>query len=226
MSKRDETPGVVLLHGLARNAGSMHKLEQALRAAGFKNTRSYDYPSTSLPIAKLARRVASRIRQDFKERPVHAVTHSLGGILLRHIRDDRIRWRRLVMLAPPNRGSAVAAAMMTGAFRWPFTTLMGPAGGELGAVTVPSAHRAWPFPPAPFAVIAGTRKRDVKNPTSVLVSHRVFDDGVDHDGTVAVDETKLDGAAAFTTVDASHTTIMDEPEVHRLVTAFLQRGAF
>jgi hypothetical protein len=224
--KPDKPPAVILLHGLARGASSMHKLEAALNAGGFKDTKSYDYPSTTLPIDKLARRLASRLRQDWKDRPLHAVTHSLGGILLRHIRDDRIRWRRIVMLAPPNQGSAVAAAMMDGAFSWAFTTVMGPAGKALGAVTEASAHRAWPFPPAPFAVIAGTRKRDVMNPTSVLISHRVFDGKTEHDGTVAVEETKLDGVAAFTTVDASHTAIMDTPEVHRLVLRFLQRGTF
>lgn len=222
-----ETPAVILLHGLGRGAGSMTGLATALQAAGFKDTRSYDYPSTSLPIDKLARRLASRIRQDWKDRPLHAVTHSLGGIVLRHMRDDRIRWRRIVMLAPPNAGSEVAAALANGG---PFTAAafklaFGPAGGGLAGASG-ATGKPWPFPPAPFGIIAGTRKRDAKNPTSVLVSHRVFGDDVEHDGTVAVHETKLDGSAAFITIDASHTTIMDEPAVHRLVAGFLRRGVF
>ena len=52
--------------------------------------------------------------------------------------------------------------------------------------------------PAPTAVIAGTRRRALANVTS-WVSHRVFPRGTAHDGTVAVDETRLAGAA-FTTV--------------------------
>lgn len=219
MTKAEPKPAVILLHGLARNAGSMRKLGDALTAAGFES-RAYDYPSTSQPIAKLARRLASRVRQDFKDRPVCAVTHSLGGIVLRHMRDDRIRWRRIVMLAPPNSGSAVAASLAGFAFDFAF----GPAGEALGRAS--KLAKPWPFPPAPFAVIAGTRARDVHNPTSVFVSPRVFTEGEAHDGTVAVEETKLVGMAAFARVDASHTTIMDEPEVHRLTVAFLRTGAF
>ena len=75
--------------------------------------------------------------------------------------------------------------------------------------------KAWPFPPAPFAVIAGTRRRSWANPTS-WISHRIFDRATGHDGTVAVTETKLDGMAAFETIDASHTTIMHDPRVHAL----------
>jgi hypothetical protein len=234
----------------------MRSLETALRVAGFKDVKAYDYASTRDPIAKTARLLASRIRQDWRDRPLHAVTHSLGGIVLRHIRDDRIRWRRIVMLAPPNQGSAVAASMADSTAGGMFGFVFGPAGRELAGASstahaaalrrgdwsshTPSTHavaanrdikhvskpKPWPFPPAPFGVIAGTRQRDLSNPTSILVSHRVFDEGAAHDGTVSVDETKLDGMAAFTTVDASHTTIMDEVEVHRQVVAFLRRGVF
>lgn len=220
MTKRkDKDPVVILLHGLARNAGSMATLARAIEAGGFE-TRAYDYPSTRLPIDRLARRLASRIRQDFKDRKLHAVTHSLGGIVLRHMRDDRLRWQRIVMLAPPNQGSAVAESLAGLMFDFAF----GPAGGALGRAV--KLEKPWPFPPAPFAIIAGTRARDVRNPTSVLVSHRVFTEGEAHDGTVAVAETKLPGMAAFATIDAAHTTIMDEPEAHRLALAFLRTGAF
>ena len=82
-----------------------------------------------------------------------------------------------------------------------------------------------PAPPAPFAIIAGTRRLAVSNPIS-WTSMRRFAAGVSHDGTVAVDETRLPDAADFLTVDATHTWIMNEPAVHAAVISFFRTGRF
>ena len=209
------TPTVVLLHGLARKHGSMARMAQALAAAGY-STRSIDYPSRHKGIADVAAAIADQLAAELPGRPLAAVTHSLGGILFRHLGDPRLDWRRAVLLAPPNRGSHVAASFAHNPlYRW----FYGPAGQELA-----SAAATWPPPPAPCGVIAGTRRRAIVNPTS-WVSGRVFGPDQDHDGTVAVDETRLDGAA-FTTVFASHTTIMNEPRVQALTVDFLRDGHF
>jgi triacylglycerol lipase len=209
------TPLVVLLHGLARGHGSMARLARHLHSESFA-TISRTYPSRRHPISQLAGELAEWIVEHARDRPVSAVTHSMGGVIVRHIHDPRIRWERIVMLAPPNRGSRLAAALAgSPVFRWYY----GPAGGELADGT------RWPEPPAPFAVIAGTRGRAFTNPTSWTVGRR-FAPGVAHDGTVAVDETRLSGMSAFATVDATHTWIMNDPRVHALVVQFLQTGCF
>src|SRR5262245_24838500 len=115
---------VVLLHGLARRHGSMSGMAQALAAAGW-TTWARTYPSRRMSIAAAAKTVADWIADDVADRPLYAVTHSMGGVLVRHMHDPRLRWRRIVMLAPPNRGSALAAAMASnGLYRW----FYGPAG--------------------------------------------------------------------------------------------------
>jgi triacylglycerol esterase/lipase EstA (alpha/beta hydrolase family) len=151
------------------------------------------------------------------------VTHSLGGIIFRHL-GDGLHWKRAVMLAPPNNGSAIARAVSAApatarVFRYLRQTTLGGLAGPAGT------SREWPFPPAPFAVIAGTKRFAAVNPTSWW-SHRIFGKDEEHDGTVAVEETKLEGMASFATVKASHTTIMDEPAVHELVITFLRNGYF
>jgi alpha-beta hydrolase superfamily lysophospholipase len=103
-------PLVVLLHGLARRRGSLGRLARRLEAAGLE-TWSRTYPSRRSGIADAARTVADWIAEAAGDRPLHAVTHSLGGILIRHMGDGRLDWRRIVMLAPPNQGSALAAAL-------------------------------------------------------------------------------------------------------------------
>ena len=208
-------PTVVLLHGLARRAGSLARLGRALTAAGFP-VWAGDYPSRRRGIAAAAAAIADRLADELPGQPLAAVTHSLGGVVVRHLGDPRLHWQRIVMLAPPNRGSQVAAAFAGNRlFGW----FYGPAGRELAAPIDPAA---WPPPPAPCAIIAGTRKRALANVTS-WVSHRVFARGADHDGTVAVDETRLPGCA-FATVDANHTFIMNHAKARELTLAFLRTG--
>lgn len=212
---RGARPLVVLLHGLARGQGSMTRLGRRLRAGGF-DVASRTYPSRRRSITYLAGELGAWIAEQADGRPVCAVTHSMGGVIVRHIRDPRIAWQRIVMLAPPNRGSALAASLAANpVFRWYY----GPAGVEL------ADGSRWPAPPAPFAVIAGTRGLALTNPSSWTVGRR-FAAGVRHDGTVAVDETRLDGMAAFAEVDATHTWIMNAPAVAELVIAYLTRGEF
>lgn len=218
MPRARRRPEVVLVHGLARGPASMRSMAEALSAAGFE-PRPYGYASTKATITQLADQLAKDVRANHRRRPVYAVTHSLGGILLRCAPREGITWKRIVMLAPPNLGSTVAASLRGVAF----SALFGKAAMQLGAAT--EDPKAWPFPPAPFAVIAGTRRRSLANPTS-WISHRIFDPDTEHDGTVSVDETKLEGMSAFETVDASHTTIMHDTRVHELTISFLRDGWF
>lgn len=208
-------PLVVLLHGLARGHGSMSKLGKTLRANGFDSV-SRTYPSRRHSISYLATEMADWIVDNAGHRPVSAVTHSMGGVIVRHLHDARIRWNRIVMLAPPNRGSQLAAALIKNpVFSWYY----GPAGAELAD----GSH--WPAPPAPFAVIAGTRGLALSNPTSWTVGRR-FSPETQHDGTVAVAETKLPGMTGFAEVDATHTWIMNDARVHDLVLRYLRNGSF
>ncbi len=208
-------PLVVLLHGLARGHGSMTRLAAYLRTHGFE-TFSRTYPSRRHSIDYLAGEVADWITEHAGNRPVHAVTHSMGGVIVRHLHDPRIQWGRIVMLAPPNRGSQLAAGLVRNpVFRWYY----GPAGAEL------ANGETWPPPPAPFAVIAGTRSRAISNVTSWTVGRR-FSPQTANDGTVAVAETKLDGMSAFAEVDATHTWIMNDVRVQGLVVSYLRDGMF
>jgi triacylglycerol lipase len=214
-SANASAPLVVLLHGLARREGSMAALGRALAAAGWE-TWAHTYPSRRMAIADAAHAVADELAPIAAGRPLYAVTHSLGGVLVRHMADPRLDWRRIVMLAPPSRGSALAAAWADNPlFRW----FYGPAGVEL------RDGSAWPPPPAPFAVIAGTRRLAFGNPTSWTVGRRLGAERP-HDGTVAADETKLPGMAAYAEVDATHTWIMNHPDVKVRVLSFLKDGSF
>ena len=208
-------PLVVLLHGLARGPGSMARLAAHLDAQGF-DTWSHAYPSRRASLTEIAAELADEIARAASGRPISAVTHSMGGVVARHLQDPRIAWHRIVMLAPPNQGSRLARMMASNPlFGW----FYGPAGRELA-----DASR-WPVPPAPFAVIAGTRARTWSNPTSWTAGRR-FLRSMPNDGTVAVAETRLDGMTDFAEIDATHTWIMNDERVHTLVVRYLRDGRF
>ena len=207
---------MVLLHGLGRSARSMARLGNELRSAGYE-TWSRTYPSRRLPIGELAATVADWIRADLGERPLAAVTHSLGGILVRHMAQE-LPWRSVVMVAPPNTGSSVARALKDRAL---FRFLYGPAASDV------ADGNDWPAPPEPFGVIAGTRGPSMGNPTSWVTGvFSLIEPEGPHDGTVSVAETRLPGMADFTTVDASHTWITHDPATVTKVLSFLGTGRF
>ena len=214
-------PTVVLVHGLARTRHSMAGLQRHLERAGYP-TWARSYPSRRRTIAGAADEIAGWLARDLPSgQPLVAVTHSLGGVVIRHLA-ARVPFQQIVMLAPPSQGSRVSRVFQERAlYRWFF----GPAGQELAAAH--AGDPAWPPLSVPFAVIAGTRGRALANPTSWLTGGGgYFADGQPHDGTLAVDETPMPGMTAFATVDASHTWIMNDQRVRELVVQFLETNAF
>jgi pimeloyl-ACP methyl ester carboxylesterase len=211
-------PTVVLLHGLARTHHSLRGLQHHLERAGYP-TWARTYPSRRLSIAAAADLIADLIARELPpDRPLAVVTHSLGGIVARYL-GARIAFTRIVMMAPPNQGSRVARDLHDKSFfRWFF----GPAGQEIGT---PDQGSTWPHPSAPCAVIAGTAAPTIGNPTSWITGGGAyFAADQPNDGTLATIETRLPGMAAFATVDASHTWIMNHDRARELALNFLDEG--
>lgn len=208
-------PTVVLLHGLARTHRSVDLLRKFLEKHGFP-TWSQTYPSRSLPLDQLASQLADNIRAEVQGEMV-AVTHSLGGILVRHMA-DKIAFSRVVMLAPPNNGSRVAQVFAGHPlFRW----FYGPVGQQM------ALSENWPLPQSQVGVIAGTNALTLTNPISwVTRSFGILPRDEPSDGTITVAETKLAHAADFATVDASHTWIMNHSKARDMTVQFLKTGHF
>ena len=209
-------PTVILLHGLARTCRSLDPIRQDLHRAAFP-TWSETYPSRKASITELADRIGTRIEQEVSNQRLVAVTHSMGGIIARHLA-SRLKFEQILMLAPPNEGSRAARALRGNAL---FHRTFGPAFHE---VQYPDA---WPVPSCPVGVIAGTKGASFGTPHSwILRAMGVFASDEPNDGVIALSETCLDDMAAFATVPASHTWIMRHPTTRRLVLEFMADGRF
>ena len=103
---------VLLVHGLGAPRLSMAALDWRLRNRGFQ-TKNWGYPSITAGIQFLAQRLADEIADLASVRSVrrlHVVAHSMGSILTRVALTQQSfsKLDRVVMLAPPNHGSAAA----------------------------------------------------------------------------------------------------------------------
>ena len=193
-------------------------MQRALAEEGFE-TANIDYPSRDHSVEELAELAipegleACRSIEGVER--IHFVTHSLGGILLRQYlsQNSIAELGRVVMLGPPNQGSAAVDELRDlPGFDW----LNGPAGLQLG-----KGEQSVPLKlgPATFelGVIAGNRTIDP-------ITSAVLDNP--DDGRVSVADTKLEGMTDFVEVEHSHAFMMRMHEPIRLTVRFLRSGAF
>lgn len=208
----------ILLHGMGRSHRSMATMGRHLAEQGFQVV-NVDYPSTEASIEALSAGIVAdtvRVcRTTDPKAPIHFVTHSLGGIIVRqYLQTHRLPPdSRVVMLSPPNQGSEIADLLKDWSlYRW----IMGPAGQQLGTTADDIPHHLQPVN-VPVGIITGDRSLEP------WFSSRV--PGPD-DGKVSVARARLPEMADFMVVHKSHGFIMNDPEVIAQTIHFLIHGRF
>ncbi|NNK47550.1 MAG: hypothetical protein HKP01_01610 [Gemmatimonadetes bacterium] len=206
---------VILVHGLGRTSASMLVLETRLTGAGYR-VESFGYPSRSEPVEDLVDRLAAAVGECCSGRSrFHFVTHSMGGVLVRSYLAERSEpfEGRVVMLSPPNQGSEIVDAYADSPL---LRALLGPSGVRLGTDSTGIASE---LGPVDFSLGIITGDRSINPIGSWLIP------GPD-DGKVAVSRARVEGAADFIVVPATHTFIMNRSDVAEQVAHFLANGAF
>ena len=208
---------IILLHGLARTKKSMSKMASVFKDYGYLAV-NVDYPSRAYEISYLSQTYIPPAISECMESDVakiHFVTHSMGGILVRHYlaKNSLSELGRVVMLSPPNRGSEVVDKLRNAPG---FTALNGPAGHELGTDnnSMPNNLGAANFD---LGVITGNMSINLI--LSMLIPG-------DDDGKVSIERAKLEGMKDFLVMPHSHPFIMQQDDVIEQTMHYLQKGYF
>ncbi|HUH30844.1 MAG TPA: alpha/beta fold hydrolase [Rhodanobacter sp.] len=204
---------VILLHGLWLRGFALAMLHKRLIAAGFRVHR-FDY----LSVAATQQRILDRLRAQMSDLAtdgmvVHLVGHSLGGLLaLRACADNdpAMPAGRIVCLGSPLLGSAAARSFAA----WG-------RGGEVllghNRELLQSGFARWDGH-REVGMVAGRLPLGL----GAMFGHLQGE----HDGTVAVAETRLPGLTDHCVVESNHMGLLFSAEVAQRVECFLHVGHF
>jgi hypothetical protein len=205
---------VVLIHGLFRGPESMEGIAAVLRERGH-SIINFGYSSRSESLDKIANRLFYLIEKNAGNdiKSISFVTHSLGSLVGRYYisryRVDRLK--RMVMIAPPNRGS-VWGRMLGDNIPFMKSII-----GESGDLISNGVGEHEMIPECEFGIIAGgLGDGEGYNP---LIPG-------DDDMTVGVEETKLEGMKDFLLVKGQHSILLTDKNVIDNLVHFLDKGYF
>jgi pimeloyl-ACP methyl ester carboxylesterase len=197
---------VVLLHGLFATRQSMRKLERHITDVGY-SVLNWGYPTWLRSTEQNVRRLLPQLellQSDPSVRTINFVTHSMGGILARSAlqlgSDSKVK--RLVMLAPPNRGSHLTRISL-GPFAWCL-----PAIADLSESPDSLPNR----------LEDASRNTDSQVEIGVIAASRDF--------VVPVENTKVRNQQDHCVLRCSHFALPNHDIAVRYVLSFLQNGKF
>lgn len=205
-----ENGSVLVVHGLWMNGFETGLLRHRLGDRGY-SASTFSYASMHSDLDQVLERLEQAVRE--LSPPVHLVGHSLGGLMALRLLESRgdLPPGRAVLLGAPVAGSVAARSVS----RWP----IGPTvlGSLALAEIVGSAPRPWRGA-REIGVIAGSLSAGLGRIVAQLP--------VPNDGTVTVEETRLEGATDHLVLHVSHTSMLLSSAVADAVARFLATGRF
>ena len=199
---------ILLVHGLWMRSFSMLWLANRLRREGFE-TELFGYYSLLQDTDAVVTRLAGILR----DHPgTHVVAHSLGGLLslraAEQVGADAIG--RIVCLGSPLAGSQAAASIVAKI----------PAGASI------VGHNRALLAAGIGQIPAGLQVGAVAGCVPRGLGGVVAQFACEHDGTVALPETRVPGLADYAVVNASHSGLLFSDAAARRTTEFLREGRF
>jgi pimeloyl-ACP methyl ester carboxylesterase len=215
-ARQDRLGVVVLVHGLLRTHRSMRTAARAARRRGYA-VINWHYASSRHGISDHAAALDRELGPTLAAAPgpVHFLTHSMGGIVVRAYlaSSSPPHVGRVVMLGPPNEGNEIAQHLRHNhVFRW----LMGQSGQELG-IGVESVPRRLPAVDFELGVVAGARRRPALFGAWI---------GTPNDGMVSVAATRVAGMRDHVVIRGGHALLPANPRALRQAFAFFETGRF
>lgn len=210
----DNKENIVLVHGYARSASAMWKLENHFEDAGY-NVISIDYSSFCTSIEEVKKEVYSQINNccSKSKTKVHFVGHSFGGLLIRsYLGENKFKnLGNVVNMGSPSKGTAAVEYLKDS---WIFKNLGGVAKemSSKGSNFLKSLKK----PNYNLGIIAGK----ANNPKYDHILK-----GLDH-GLVTIESTKVDGMKDFVIMNTNHTMMRYNKSVAEQAVYFLRHSKF
>lgn len=208
---------VVCLHGFFRSSKCMIPLANTLKDEEL-NVYLWDYPSRKRTIEEHADNLVELLQAIARKHPgepIHFVSHSLGGIIVRAAVNHpgcppEAKRGKGILLAPPNRGAALArhfrsCPIARGIFG-------SKAGSQLLTFSEEEMANLGEFPPTMNVMVVAGQKGS--RYTKFFVNEP-------NDGKVTVEETRLDSPHVHKTLHVSHHWIMTSRESISLTKDFI-----
>ncbi|KLN62511.1 hypothetical protein WH96_03225 [Kiloniella spongiae] len=211
-----ETDGVhllVMVHGITRSGDTFQKMKRAFADESYE-VAAITYPSTRAYIHEHADQLARILSHRNDIKAVSFITHSLGGLVVRQLLANLTSWKarvnieRLLMIAPPNQGSAIAEWVKQLAL---YKLIYGKSGQEL----VPEFAQKIPMPECETGIIAGG-KSDGEGYNPLLPG--------DDDGVVSVSEARMLGCDQVLVLPGLHSSLCDRNTVVAAALRYFRTG--
>lgn len=201
---------MILLHGLGRTKNSMRKIERHFKDK--YDVYNIGYNSVKYPIEILVEKYLLETinKLNEKNQKINFVTHSMGGILVRYLfKNYKINNPgRVVMLAPPNKGSELANR---------FYKIHGPACAQIMRDKRSFVNKLGDIN-FECGIIAGGKNY-------YFFLEKYFR-GKKNDGIVSVNSAEVKGQKSFIELDKGHTLIMYSNEAIKKIEHFMKKGKF
>ncbi len=205
---------VVYVHGLWMRGSEAALLRWRLRRRYGYDWYTFRYDSVRTPMAQIAAALGERIGRIDAPR-VHLLGHSLGGLVILRCLE---RYRppqpgRALFLGTPAAGSRAARRLG----RWRLGRRL--LGRAIAEELLVDRERRWPSSAGrALGIIAGPLPRGL--------GRLLLEFGETNDGTVAVAETSLEGAAQSCRLAVSHMGMLYSARVAHQTGSFLEHGRF
>jgi hypothetical protein len=208
---------VYLIHGIGGLGLELGNIYFSLKENGY-TCEIYKYPSLTIDLDSVSKVLYNKITEDRFD-TISFVTHSMGGLVVRSLHkliQNNPTFpivHRIVMIAPPNRGSNVADFYS----RYTLANII--AGPNLLNLTTDNLRgsKKYPLPSAEFGVIMGIT--DYHRCLGVYVPEI-------NDGTVTTVSAKTGAEKDVAYIEATHIRIIFTKQVNRYVNRFLAQGRF
>lgn len=204
-------PNIILVHGLFMHGLVMTYLNKFLIAQGYPTT-IFSYHTVLDDIEKSATALKSLMETQTGKSII--VCHSLGGLLtqksLTMMDHPETKVLKVISMGTPWQGASVLTFMKQ--YR-----LDGIVGKSLN-ILLPHVNH-WSFPNIPLGSIAGQATVGAR---MIFAPRR----NIATDGTVTIEETKIDGMTDHTVIPVSHTALIFSQQCAKKILQFIESNSF